>query len=90
MVSGAPNITHQQNLTITNPEFAALALAPVGSGSVIAMFDRQPMWNDGPGSDIDEEDNREILRRVMRYLTRLPLNPIEADIQANPVSGVAP
>ncbi|WOO40862.1 DUF5060 domain-containing protein [Rubellicoccus peritrichatus] len=67
-VSGDPNVPHQQNLTISNPDFAALALRPVGSGNIIAMFDRQPMWNNGPGSDIEERDNEEILRRIVRFL----------------------
>jgi len=67
-VSGNPNIPHQQGLTIANPEFAALAVARRGDGRIIAMFDRQPMWNNGPGSDIEEEDNTEVLRRIVRYL----------------------
>jgi len=67
-VSGTAAIPHQQNLTIANPQFAALALARVGEGRILAMFDRQPMWNNGPGSDIAEEDNTEILRRIVRYL----------------------
>ncbi|MEM9282884.1 MAG: DUF5060 domain-containing protein [Verrucomicrobiota bacterium] len=70
LVSGSPNVPHQQNLTIVNPEFSALALAHVGSGRVIAMFDRQPFWNNGPGSDIEKRDNLEILRRTMVYLAR--------------------
>lgn len=28
------------------------------------------MWNNGPGSDINEEDNKEVLRRIVRYLAR--------------------
>lgn len=67
-VSGNPTISHLDNLSITDPEFAALALARVGDGRLIAMFDRQPMWDDGPGSDIQERDNLEVLRRILRYL----------------------
>ncbi|MGJ8652515.1 MAG: DUF5060 domain-containing protein [Opitutaceae bacterium] len=67
-VSGDPTISHQQNLTFSNPEFAALALTRPGQGRLIAMFDRQPMWNNGPGSDINERDNETILRRIVRYL----------------------
>jgi len=67
-VSGNPDIPYQQNLSIGSPEFAALALASVGAGNVVAVFDRQPLWNDGPGSDIEERDNQEILRRIVRYL----------------------
>jgi len=39
------------------------------------MFDRQPMWNNGPGSDIDEQDNREILLVVMNFLAERPVLP---------------
>jgi len=67
-VSGDPTVNKQQNLTIQNPQFAALALARPGEGKVIAMFDRQPIWNNGPGSDIEEQDNTEILRRIILYL----------------------
>ena len=67
-VSGNPDIPNKQNLTTANPQFAALAWAFVGEGNVIASFDRQPMWNDGPGSDIGERDNAEILRRIVRFI----------------------
>ena len=67
-VSGNASIPHQQNLTISNPSFAALALKPRGKGNVMVMFDRQPMWNSGTGSSINERNNREILRRVMNFL----------------------
>ena len=48
--------------------YAALVLRPVGDGHVSVMFDRQPMWNDGPGSDINEEGNREILAGLINFL----------------------
>ncbi len=67
-VSGDATIDKRQNLTISNPSFAALAIAPVGEGNVIASFDRQPMWNNGPGSDIDKRDNKEILRRIINFM----------------------
>jgi hypothetical protein len=56
--------------TISNPEWAVIALTQVGQSNVIAIFDRQPMWNNGPGSDINEEDNKEVLRRIIRFLAR--------------------
>ncbi|NBB80244.1 MAG: hypothetical protein GVY36_12515, partial [Verrucomicrobia bacterium] len=68
VVSGTPTINKTQNITIQNPQYAALALAPVGDGNIIAMFDRQPMWNNGEGSDIEERDNEEILRRIVNFL----------------------
>lgn len=77
VVSGTPNINHTQNITIQNPQYAALALATVGEGHVLAMFDRQAMWNNGEGSDIEERDNKEILRRIVNYLAG-------ADLENNP------
>lgn len=57
-------------ISISNPVWAVIALNHVGKGNVMAIFDRQPMWNNGPGSDINEEDNKEVLRRSIRYLAR--------------------
>lgn len=57
-----------QGVTIANPIWSVIAHAPIGKGNVIAIFDRQPMWNNGPGSDINEEDNKEVLRRTVRFL----------------------
>lgn len=68
-------VSKRQNLQFSNPEFAALAMAPVGMGHIVVMFDRQPMWNNGPGSDIDEENNRQILRDVINFLAVRPAVP---------------
>ena len=68
VVSGAPSIPHTQNISIQNPQYAALALAEVGDGNIIVMFDRQPMWNNGEGSDIEKRDNEELLRRIVNFL----------------------
>ncbi len=62
----------RQNLTITNPRFASLALRPVGAGHIAVMFDRQPMWNSGPGSDITKRDNEFILRTMVNFLVSRP------------------
>ena len=67
-VSGNASLNHLQNITINNPQYAALANNSIGNGNVMVMFDRQPMWNNGEGSDINEEDNREILRRIVNFL----------------------
>lgn len=67
-----PLIPHPENISIPNPVYASLALRPLDLGHIIVMFDRQPMWNDGPGSDIDEEDNTAILREVVNYLAEQP------------------
>jgi len=69
------NVNKRQGLTIPDPDFASLALRPVGDGHIMVMFDRQPMWNNGPGSDIDEQDNREILLVVMNFLAERPVLP---------------
>jgi hypothetical protein len=66
------NVNRRQNLTINNPNFAALALRPVGDGHIAVMFDRQPMWNNGPGSDINERDNLDILREAINFLAKRP------------------
>jgi hypothetical protein len=69
-VSGTPLTIDARNITIANPRWAALAHRRVGNGNIIAMFDRQPMWNSGVGSSIQQRDNREILRRVVMFLAR--------------------
>ena len=66
------DVNRRQNLTISNPNFASLVLRPVGQGHIIVMFDRQPMWNNGPGSDIEEQDNSAILRELMDFLAVRP------------------
>lgn len=65
-------VNKRQGLTINSPDFASLALRPLGSGHIVVMFDRQPMWNNGPGSDIDEEDNELILKSVINFLAEQP------------------
>lgn len=57
-----------QNITIPYTRWAVLGHHAVGGGNVMAIFDRQPVWNNGPGSDINEEDNKEVLRRIVRFL----------------------
>lgn len=55
-------------VTIANPVWAALAHVEVGKGNIIALFDRQPLWNNGEGSDITRRDNQEIMRRIVVFL----------------------
>ncbi|MFP4172267.1 MAG: hypothetical protein ACLFV4_05075 [Candidatus Hydrogenedentota bacterium] len=57
-----------EGVTIEDPVWATLALQRVGDGHVLVMFDRQAMWNSGPGSDITKHDNKEILRRIVRFM----------------------
>ena len=69
-ISGGSMNPGTAGITIANPVWASIAHCPVERGNIIALFDRQPMWNNGPGSDINEEDNKEILRRIIRTLAR--------------------
>ena len=69
-VSGGNLSLDTRGITIANPEWAVIALNRVGNGHVMAVFDRQPFWNDGPGSDIERRDNEEFLRRIVRFLAR--------------------
>ena len=68
-VSGNATINDESNLTINNDGYAALAFNSVGDGHVMVIFDRQPMWNNGEGSDINKRDNKEVLRRIVNFLT---------------------
>jgi len=63
-----------QGITIDNPVYAALALKTLQEGHIAVMFDRQPMWNSGPGSNLNRLDNREILRRLINFLAASPDN----------------
>lgn len=77
-------VSKNQNITITNPSYAALALRSVNEGHIAVMFDRQPMWNGGPGSDITAFDNEEILRRLINFLALTPV------VTAPPPSLISP
>lgn len=65
---GTTRVNRWEGITILNPRWAALAHQTVGTGNVIAVFDRQPFWNSGPGSNINDRDNREVLRRIVCFL----------------------
>ena len=68
-VAGSP-LNINDNIQTQNPDWAVLAINKVGNGHVMALFDRQPLWNNGPGSDIERRNNAELLRRIVRYLAR--------------------
>jgi hypothetical protein len=87
-----PLIPHPQNISIANPEYASLVLTAIDDGHIIVMFDRQPMWNDGPGSDIDEQDNRVILRELVNFLAERPIdvNPVDPPVLGNGDAVIAP
>ena len=61
-------IRTNDGLTISNPEYAALALRPVGDGHVMALFDRQPIWNNGNGANIQDADNQDIFVSIINFL----------------------
>ena len=72
------DLNHLQGITLNNPSYAALALANVAQGHILAMFDRQPIWNSGPGSSIQEKNNALILKRAIDFLavrSQDPVNP---------------
>lgn len=67
----SPLVKHTDNISIepaSERVYAALALRPLDAGNIIVMFDRQPIWNNGAGSDIEKEDNSTILREVVNFL----------------------
>ncbi|MCM8535399.1 MAG: discoidin domain-containing protein [Lentisphaeraceae bacterium] len=64
------DIRHTQGLSIpsNDREYASLAIKTVGQGNIIVMFDRQPVWNNGPGSSINSGDNRTILENIVNFM----------------------
>lgn len=78
-ISGGNLSINPKNITITDPRWSAIGLQDVGEGSVIAIFDRQPVWNNGEGSDIEKRDNEEVLRRLVKYLAGdlVPPEPVD-------------
>lgn len=69
-ISGTVPSLDTRNIAISTPRWAAVAHQAAGEGNIIAIFDRQPVWNNGPGSNIQKRNNREILRRIIRFLAR--------------------
>jgi hypothetical protein len=66
--SGTVSTNNIGGMTIRDPLYAALAVKEYGQGRVMAQFDRQMMWNNGVGSNINRQDNKEIERRIFLYL----------------------
>lgn len=53
------------------PDITPLAIAEVGSGRVVATFDRNTFFNPpGAGTNISEADNREYAARLIRWLAQ--------------------
>lgn len=48
---------------------AALAVAEVGQGRVLATFDRNTFWNDGEGTRLGQVDNREFAQRLFIWVS---------------------
>lgn len=69
-ISGSSIGVDARNVTIPYSRWAVIGHRQVGLGHVIAIFDRQPVWNNGEGSSIQRRDNREILRRTVKFLAR--------------------
>ncbi|NJL13021.1 MAG: DUF5060 domain-containing protein [Microscillaceae bacterium] len=55
----------------------ALAAAEIGTGRVIGTFDRNNFWNNGEGTDIEEEDNRLFAQKLVQWAARAPLRATE-------------
>jgi len=54
-----------------NPDTdAALAVAEVGKGRVVGVFDRNLFWNAGEGTKLSDADNREFAQRLVLWVTR--------------------
>jgi hypothetical protein len=51
---------------------AVLVLKSLAQGHVVATFDRQAMCNGGPGYNINKRDNREMLHRLINFLSLHP------------------
>ena len=60
---------------------AALAIAEIGKGRVIGVFDRNTFWNAGEGTQLSHVDNREFAKRITAWVAGLEsaLDPIQSD-----------
>ncbi len=67
--------------------FASLVLRPVGQGNISVLFDRQPLWNRGSGSNINEQNNKEILRRLINFLALTVIDDPDPDPPSGPNPG---
>ncbi len=47
---------------------AALAIAEIGQGRVLGVFDRNTFWNAGEGTRLAEVDNREFAQRILLWV----------------------
>ncbi|WOO40188.1 hypothetical protein [Rubellicoccus peritrichatus] len=54
---------------------AALAIAEVGKGRVVGVFDRNLFWNAGPGTRLSHSDNREFAQRITLWAAGLDNTP---------------
>ncbi len=55
---------------------AALAIAEIGAGRVIGVFDRNTFWNAGEGTRLSEVDNREFAQRLVRWAAKSGADPL--------------
>ncbi len=62
---------------------AALAIAEIGQGRVVGVFDRNLFWNAGEGTRLSHDDNRAFTQRIALWAARL-------DGDAARVSAIAP
>lgn len=66
-----------------NPETdAALAVAEIGKGRVVGVFDRNLFWNAGEGTRLSHANNHEFTQRLMLWAAgreELPLPSVQAE-----------
>lgn len=69
VITARPDQTpsHTQGVTFTGT-VTDLGYSMPGSGRVLVLFDRQPFWNGGAGSDITQEDNNTFLMNCVKWL----------------------
>jgi hypothetical protein len=65
---------------------AALAIAEIGKGRVIGVFDRNCFWNAGDGTRLSHVDNREFTQRMMIWAAGLE-NKIKVTGKKRPADG---
>ncbi len=58
----------------------SLAAAEIGNGRVIGTFDRNTFWNNGPGTDIDEHDNRIFSQKLVQWAAQRTLSPAQVTV----------
>jgi hypothetical protein len=69
VITARPDQTpsHTAGITYTGT-VTDLGYSTPDSGRVVVLFDRQPFWNGGAGSDITQEDNEQFILNCIKWL----------------------